>query len=140
MPTYALNGANIIVYINNVIYNVAQSVSFTIDYGVSAQFGIDSPYAQELAPGKVSVSGSIQGLRIKNSGGLQGKNMRPLFTDIAASPYISIRIQDRQSKEDIFFCQTAMVTKESHVAAAKGGYKMNIEWTGLQPLMALDRA
>lgn len=135
-----LTGAMIIVHINNKRYKVAQSVQFTVDYGSQEIYGIDSHFAQEIATTRVSVRGSIQGLRLKYSGGLQAGNLRPLWNDIAASPYISIRIQDRSTGEDILFVPQATVIRESHAAATKTTYKMNFEFAGIVPYFALDRA
>lgn len=135
-----LTGAHIKLYINNKPYKVVQSINLSIDYGESEIYGIDSPYPQEIAPTKVMVRGSCNGIRIKYSGGLQGANMRPLFQDIAASPYISIRIQDRQSGEDIIFIPNAKVTKENHGISVKSSYKLSFDFVGQVPLMALDRS
>lgn len=140
MPRYTMVGADIKVYINNKSYNVAQSVSFDVDYGEAAIYGIDSPWPQEVAGGRASVRGSIKGLRMKYSGGLQGSNIRPLFMDLAASPYISIRIQDRQTGEDIALIERAKVSKESHFAGVKGSYKLSFDFEGQIILFALDRA
>jgi len=140
MASYVLTGAHIVLYINNTKYKQTQSISFSVDYGETPIYGIDSPYAQEIAGTKMSVTGSVQGLRIKLSGGLQGHNMRPLFQDFAASPYISIRIQDRQSGEDILFVPNAKVTRESHSIATKSTYKLNFDFVGQIPQFALDRS
>lgn len=137
---YVLTGAHIKLYINNKLYKEVQSIQFSIDYGEQEVYGIDSAYPQEIATTRIQVRGSVQGLRLKMSGGLQGKNMRPLFQEIAGNPYISIRIQDRQSGEDIMFVPQAKVLRESHSAAVKSTYKMNFEWAGMIPLMALDRS
>lgn len=138
--TLVLTGAHIKLYINNKAYKEVQSVNLVVDYGETEIYGIDAAYPQEIAPTKVSVRGSVQGIRIKHSGGLQGANLRPLFTDIAASPYISLRIQDRQSGEDILFIPNAKVTRESHSAVVKSTYKLNFDFIGQIPLFALDRA
>lgn len=135
-----LTGAHIKLYINNQLYKIVQSINFTVDYGENEIRGIDSPWAQEIAPGVCSVRGSIQGLRLKMSGGLQGSNMRPVFTDIASSPYISIRIQDRSTGEDIILIPNAKVVRETHSIATKSTYKLNLEFSGLIPLFALDRS
>lgn len=134
-----LVGPNIKLYINNKQYKVVQSISLEVDYGEEAIYGIDSPWAQEIAGGRASVRGSIRGLRIKYSGGLQADNIRPSFTDLAASPYISIRIQDLSSGEDIALITNAKVSKESHSVAIKGTYKLNFDFTGQIILFALDR-
>jgi hypothetical protein len=140
MATMLLSGANIVLWINNKQYKVVQSVTFSVDYGETEIYGIDSEYAQEIAPTKVTVRGSVQGLRLKMSGGLQGSNMRGLFNEIAASPYISIRIADRQSTEDIVFIPNAKVTRESHTMGIKSTYKLNFDFVGIVPLFALDRS
>lgn len=140
MQTVILTGAHIKLYVNNIPYKVVQSISVSIDYGEYEIRGIDSPWAQEIAGGQVTIRGSVKGLRIKNSGGLQGSNLRPLWTDMAASPYISIRIQDRQSQEDILFIPQAKVNKEDFMAQIKGTNKLNFDFIGLVPFMPLDRS
>lgn len=135
-----LVGAHIKVYINNQVYKVTQSISFTIDYGEEEIYGIDAAHAQEIAPKRLSVRGSVQGLRIKNSGGLQASNMRPLLQDLMASPYISIRIQDRSTGEDILYIPQAKVSQETHSIASKSSYKMTFNFVGQVPYFALDRS
>lgn len=135
-----LVGAHIKMYINNKVYKVTQSVTISVDYGESETYGIDASYPQEITPGKVSVKGSVQGLRVRYSGGLQADSIRPLWTDMMASPYISIRIQDRSTGEDILFIPNAKVIKEDHVMAIKGTYKLNFQFIGQIPYFALDRS
>jgi hypothetical protein len=135
-----LSGASIKLFINNKVYSSVQSITLNINYNEKPIIGIDSPWPQEIAPGKIDVSGSVSGIRTKNSGGLQGSNMRPLFKDIAAGPYISIRIQDRETSEDIAFLPECKITDESHSVSAKGVYRLNFNFIAKMPLMALDRA
>jgi hypothetical protein len=134
-----LAGPQIRVYVNGKLYKEVKSINVSIDYGEQEIYGIDSPYAQEIALSRLTIRGSVHGIRIKNSGGLQAKNMRPLFKDLAASPYISIRIQDLTSSEDIIFLPQAKVTRESHVAEAKRTYNLDFDFIAQVPLMALDR-
>lgn len=135
-----LTGAHIKLYINNKVYKEVQAINLNVDYGETEIYGIDAAYPQEIATTRISVRGSVNGIRIKHSGGLQGANIRPLFTDVAAAPYISIRIQDRQTGEDILFIPNAKVTRESHSAVVKSSYKLNFDFIGQIPLFALDRA
>lgn len=135
-----LSGAMIKLYINNQLYKVGQSVSFVVDYGEEEIYGIDSNFPQEIAPARSSVRGSVQGLRVKYSGGLQAANIRPLWTDMLSSPYISIRIQDRSTGEDILFVPQAKVTRENHTASTKSTYKLNFDFIGQIPMFALDRS
>lgn len=140
MSTYVLTGAHIKLYINNKLYKAVQGISFEVDYGETEIYGIDAPYAQEIAGTKVAIRGKVAGVRIKYSGGIQAANLRPLFTDTAASPYISIRIQDRQSGEDIIFIPQAKISKETHQISTKSTYRLSFDFAGIVPLMALDRA
>lgn len=135
-----LTGAHIKLYINNKVYKEVQSISLNVDYGETEIYGIDAPYAQEIASTKITVRGNVSGLRVKYSGGLQAFNLRSLFTDSAANPYVSIRIQDRSTSEDIVFIPRAKVSKESHTIATKQTYKLSFEFVGQIPLFALDRS
>lgn len=134
-----LPSSAILLYINNVKYNPTLGLSFTVDYMEREVRGIDSPWPQELASTGVSVTGSVNGIRTVQSGGLQGGNLRPAFTEIAASPYISIRITDRISGEDIILLQNAKVTNENHTVNAKGIYLLNFNFVAMIPLFSLDR-
>lgn len=135
-----LTGAMIKLYINNTQYKVVQSVSLDVDYGEEGIYGIDTPWAQEIAGNRASVRGNVKGLRIRYSGGLQAGNLRPAFFDLAASPYISIRIQDRSTGEDIVLITKAKVSRESHAVGIKGTYKLSFDFVGQIALFALDRA
>lgn len=135
-----LTGAHIVLYINNKKYKTVQSVSMVIEYEEEPIFGIDASYPQEIASNRVFVRGSIGGIRIKYSGGLQAHNIRPLFTDILSSPYISIRIQDRSTGEDIVFIPKAKTSRETHNIVTKASYKLNFDFVGQAALMALDRS
>jgi hypothetical protein len=140
MPLLTLTGADIKVYINNKVYPYIQALNLSVDYGETENYGIDAIYAQEITATKLSVRGSVQGLRVKMSGGLQAMNMRPLFVDIAPGNYVSIRIQDRSTSEDIVFIPSAKITRENHSIGVKQTYKLNFEFVGQIPLFALDRS
>jgi hypothetical protein len=132
-------GGSVRLFINNVVYTVAQSVSLEVTTGEYAIFGINSPYAQEIAGGgQVSVSGNVKGIRINNSGGVQGINGRPLFSDVAASNYISLRLEDRKTGELLWSVPKAKVTKSSESVAAKGVYSLSFDFIGQIAYQALD--
>ncbi|MCC7443184.1 MAG: hypothetical protein IT285_16245 [Bdellovibrionales bacterium] len=135
-----LSGANIVLYVNNKKYNEVRSVNLVVDYGEQEIYGIDADYPQEIAPGRVTVRGQVQGVRVKFSGGLQAFSLRPLFQDRYAGNYVSIRIQDRDTEEDIVYVPNAKVSRETHVAAAKGVYSLSFDFAGQIPYFALDRA
>ncbi len=138
-PSVVLSGALVRIYINNRIYNEAQSVSYTLDYGETEVYGIDSPFPQEIHSTRAMVAGSISGVRIRNSGGIQSFNARPKITDIISAEYVSIRIQDRQSGEDLLFIPNAKVTKQSLQAQAKGVVRLSFDFKGLIGFESSDR-
>lgn len=136
-----ITGANCRLYLNNRVYTVAQSVSLEYDTGEYEIRGINSPYPQEIAGGgQISVKGSIEGIRTKNSGGIQGQNGRPLFSDVAASSYVSLRLEDRSTGETLWSIPKAKVTKVSENTRTKGVYKVNISFTGQILYWPLDLA
>lgn len=134
-----ISGAHVRLYINGEAYNEVQQISWAIDYGEEPIYGVDSVFPQEIKTSRVSTTGSLQGIRLKNSGGTQGANLRPQIFASQNSPYISIRIQDRQTGEDLLFLPNAKVTNERSTVAAKGTLKVDIGFSAIQPLQPLDR-
>jgi len=132
-------GAQIKLYVNGIVYNEVQSLSYTIDYGEEPIYGIDSVFPQEIKITRISITGSVSGVRIKNSSGLHGYNLRPKITDAFFAPYISIRINHRATGEDIMFIPFAKVTSEKLDISAKGLVKASFNFTGLQGQQDLDR-
>ena len=132
-------GAHLKVYINGVVYNESQQLDYSIDYGEEPIYGIDSIFPQEIKVTRVSVTGTISGLRLANSNGLQGANIRPGIRSSYFAPYISIRITDRRTGEDILFVPYAKVINEKTNVSAKGIMKTSFSFTGLQPQQPLDR-
>ena len=55
------------------------------------------------------------------------------------APYISIRVSDRRTGEDIIFIPYAKVKNEKLSVSAKGNAKVSFGFTGLQPQQPLDR-
>jgi hypothetical protein len=133
-------GAQIEIFWNNQQYKEVADISFTVDYGEEEIYGCDSPYPQEIAGGKIAISGSVNGFRISNSGGLQAKVLRPLFTDVSAAPYVSLRVSDRKTSEDIIYIPMCKISSESHSIPTRGTYKLNFSFKGMVPLFALDRS
>lgn len=135
-----LQSAAIKLYINNSLYKEVQQISYVIDYGESSIYGIDSPHPQEITSTRTSVRGSISGIRLKYSGGIQAYNARPLITDILSSPYVSIRIQDRASGEDLIFIPQAKVNRQTTQIPLKGVVKVSFDFEGIIPFEPLDRS
>jgi hypothetical protein len=140
MKSLILTGPCVKLFINNKLYKEVQQVSYSIDYGEYEIFGIDSSFPQEIAPGRSMVRGSITGIRIKYSGGIQAYDARPLIRNLIAAPYISIRLNDRASGEDVLFVQNAKITNQKVSIGAKGTVKLSFDFSGLIAYEPLDRA
>jgi hypothetical protein len=132
-------GGLVRLYVNNKVYSVTQSVSINQTTGEYEIFGINSPYPQELAGGgQISVKGSAKGVRVKQSGGLQGANLRPLFSDVAASSYVSLRLEDRSTGETIWSVPKAKVSNINESVATKGIYQVSFDFIGQILFWPLD--
>jgi hypothetical protein len=124
-------GALCRLYVNNKVYSVTQSVSLSQETGEYEIMGINSPYPQEIAGGgKITTRGSAKGVRVKQSGGLQGVNLRPLFSDVAASNYVSLRLEDRSTGETIWSIPQAKINNLNETVAAKGIYLVSFDFIG----------
>ena len=133
-----LTGAQCKVYFGGKLYESLQSLNYTIDYGETEIYGMDSQHPQEIAPTRMSVQGSVNGLRIKLTGGLQGYDMRTKISQVLFGPYVSLRIKDRHSGQDIFWCPQVKITSENVQIMAKGVVKLNFNFKGIIPYNALD--
>lgn len=134
-----VTGALCRLYVNNKVYSVAQSVSMEMTTGEYEIFGINSNSAQEIAGGgQRTIRGSCKGVRIKNSGGLQGVNLIGLFSDAAASNYVSLRLEDRSTGETLWSIPKAKVSKISEAVQTKGIYLISFDFIGQILLYPLD--
>ena len=133
-----LKGAEVKVYVAGKLFAEVQSIQYTIDYGEQEIFGIDSAFAQEIAPGRVSVQGTVSGLVIKTVGGLQAYDLRTKINDILHGPYVSLRLKDRHSDKDLFWLPQMKVVNESVSIQAKGVVKLTFSFKGIIPYQPID--
>ena len=126
-------------YVNNRILTTTQTVSMENQTGEYEIFGINSPYSQELAGGgQKSVRGNVAGIRTKNSGGLQGIGALPLFSDVAASNYVSLRLEDRSTGETLWSIPKAKLSNVQESISIKGVYKISFQFIGQILFYPLD--
>lgn len=133
-----LAGANCKIFIGGKLYPEVQSVTYTIDYGEQETYGIDSIFPQEIATTRISVQGSLSGLRLKLSGGLQGKDAITKINQRLFSPYVSFEVRDRQSDTKIIFIPQCKITTQNVQIGAKGVVKLNFNFKGIIPYEPLD--
>jgi hypothetical protein len=134
-----LRGADVKIYANGKLLPFIQSITYTIDYGETSIYGIDSVFPQSIEPTKISVKGTINGIKIKRTSGLQGYTLRPRITEALYNPYISLRVSDRQSNEDILIIQQCKIGSETVTIQSKTTVKINCTFTGIIPLLELDQ-
>jgi len=128
-------------YVNNVIYPVVQDVDISVDTGEYSIYGINSPYPQEIAGGGQNVvKGSAKIVRTSNSGGVQGVNLRPLFSDLAASNYVSLRLEDRKTGETLWSVPKAKINNVQETVSVKGIYHISFNFIGQILFWPLDLA
>lgn len=139
MNALTLSGAQVKVFINNVEYGPAQGLSLVVDRGEQEIYGIDTPFPQEIAVTRIASSGQISGIRIAGGGGLQAKGILTKLKDVLAAPYVSIRVSDRKTGEDIAYCPQAKVINENHSVAAKQTYKLSFSFKAVAVYSPLDR-
>jgi len=127
-----ISGSLIRLYVNNRIYSPVQSISMENETGESSLYGINSPYPQEImGGGQNSVKGSVKLVRTKNSGGIAAVNLRPLFSDLAASNYVSLRLEDRSTGETLWSIPKCKISNLSESAAARGLYSISFNFIGM---------
>lgn len=133
-----IKGSEIKLFIGGKLYAEVQSLSYTIDYSESEIYGIDSPYPQEIKTDKISCQGTINGVRIKLTGGLQGYNARPRINEILHNPYVSLEIRDRQTDTKLLWLPQMKVTSETFSVEAKGIVKLSFNFKGIVPYNEMD--
>lgn len=133
-----VTGALCRLYLNNKIFTVTQSISIELDQGTYPVYGINSPDAQELATGQRSIRGTVKGVRVKQSGGLQGSNAIPLFSDLAAGSMISLRLEDRSTNETLFSIPKCRIVRITESVQAKGLYLISFDFVGILLHYPLD--
>ena len=130
--------ATIKVYINGVVMPNISSLSYSISNNEEEVYGIDSISPQEICAVKSTVSGTISGMRIKASGGLQHLRMVPLLGEVLEGNYFSIRVEDISTNFNILFVPYAKVSREDTQIQAKGTVKFNLNFTGILAKQELD--
>ncbi len=138
MKSVVLSGALIVVKINGKAYNESESVSWQFSYGLEEVYGIDSPFPQDMITTKTAVRGSVTGIRVKRSGGLQGISARPLLSAVFSEPYISIRIVERATGETLLFVPQAKISSQDSSVSARGVLTLSFNFSGLIGYETLD--
>jgi len=138
MAVQTVSGASIKLFIAGILYPNARSVTINIDYGEDAIYGIDSALPQEIRQTRISVQGSVSGIRIRSTPGLQGANIVSILKDSLQAPYVTLEIRDRVSDEVMYFIRGVKVTSESFKAVSKGTVELSFNFKGILPSQPND--
>ena len=133
-----LTGPLVKVYFEANLLKECQSINWTIDYEETPIYGIDSVFPVEIAPGKISLQGSVTMVYVQAGGGLQGKDIRSRIQEVLYAPYISIRVKDRKNDLDLLFCPQVKVSQESMSISIKGHVQVTFSFKGIIPYNAMD--
>jgi hypothetical protein len=85
------------------------------------------------------VTGTIRVIRTRNSGGLVALGIRQLAINPLKGSYVSIRIRDRLSGEDVIFIPQCRIFDEQNQADAKGTWKLSFSFKGIVAVSSADR-
>lgn len=134
MITKSLTGAKIKLYINSSLFAIATDIDYTIDYGRSAIYGLDRYTPFELAPGQVSVRGSVKCVRLHFGGSLEDRGVVAPESQLLSEKYISIQLVDRLTDRVLIKIDKAAVSRQSWNVESKNIVKGSFEFEGLTML------
>lgn len=116
----SLKGPDIKVYVNGRLYTVVTSVRWIASYGRNPIMAIDQSIPAELASGPCTVKGTLDIVRLRNSGGLQGAGLVPDDFVILRERYFSLTIVDRLSDTVLLQVDEASVGEENWSVPSRG--------------------
>lgn len=129
--TRTLRGADLQVYINGRLFAVATGVRWTAEDGRHAIYGIDQYTPFELAPGQTTIKGTIDCLRQRLDGGIEGRGIHAPESKIMLEKYFALAIIDRSTDSTVLAIESAAVTSQQWQAVAKGEYTGSFSFEGL---------
>lgn len=126
-----LRGPDIKVFINGRIYAPVTSFRFNTATGRRPIMGIDQGTPFELAPGPQHVTGTIEVLRIRNSGGLEGAGIAAPESLILQEKYFTLTVIDRVTDSVILQIDEAALVDQNWSAVAKGVVAGSFSFEGM---------
>lgn len=127
------HGAGVRLIINGVIIGFATGINFTRSTSAKFIYEIDNPYPKEIAKTAYSVQGTLTGLRIRDSGGLDGvgimdeSNANAYFN----SKYCVLEIVDRVTNKNMFTIQKVLFDQDSWSIQAKQLVSFSASFKGM---------
>lgn len=123
--------AHLLVFINGRIFGECMGMEWDSSTPRTEKMGLDSLTPFELAPTGTHVTGSFQMLRLRATGGLEGRGIVAPFRALSREKYLSILVINRQDGTRILRCDNCSVTSQRWRVAAKGRVDGSFSFMGL---------
>lgn len=125
-----LSGARCVLRVSGKIVGFAFAISWNIKTETTEIETIDDPLAYELAPSRISVTGSISGFRIPGSGPTQ-KLIQSDMLNFLHQRYIEIEVRDSQTDNLIFLTKKALVSARQENVRSDGLADMTLTFKAI---------
>jgi hypothetical protein len=125
-----ISGARCIVKVNGSIAVFATSVSWNVSTMQDEIITIDSVTPYEIAPKRISVSGTLGGFHVPG----WTPSARGIQSDIlsfVSHKYISIDVRDRNTDTIMFLTNKAVVTSWQEDINAEGLARLSLNWVAI---------
>jgi hypothetical protein len=119
--SFTIAGAHLKCYINGKLLGYVMAVpAWNISTDWAELREIDNPVANQLAPRTYSVSGTIQILRGRSTGGLEGAGLVPSADAMLRQKYLTVELQDRITQDIVYHAAFCQVIQQQWSVNAKG--------------------
>jgi hypothetical protein len=132
MQTFSIAAAHLKCYVNSKLLGYVMSVpAWTVATEWAELREIDNATGAQLTPRTYTVNGTIQILRGRSTGGLEGAGLVPSAEAFLRQKYLVIEIQDRVTQDIIFSAQKCQVISQQWSVSPKGLLIGNFNFRGL---------
>lgn len=130
--SFTLAGAHLKCYINGKLLGYVISVpSFQVRHEWAPLREIDSLLARQLAPRMYEVSGNIQVLRGRSTGGLEGAGLVSSGESMMLQKYLTIELQDRFTQDIVFRAVSCEANNQQWQIQTRGLVVGSFNFTGI---------
>ena len=130
MRPKALRAADLQVYINGKLFAIATGLRWSAENGRHAIYGIDQYIPFELAPGTAAIKGTVECIRLRQDGGLEGYGVSAPESKLLFEKYFSLAVVDRSTDTVILAVDEAAIGSQNWQVNAKGELTGNFAFEG----------
>jgi hypothetical protein len=130
--TFSIAGAHLKCFINGKLLGYVIAVpSWNIRSEWAELRGIDNVMAKQLVPRIYSCSGTVQILRGRHTGGLEGAGLVPSGEAMLRQKYLTVEIQDRITQDIIYRALLCQIDQQQWQMDTKGLVTGSFSFKGL---------